>query len=229
MKNAAGTLIREITQDQQSMVRAAILHGLEAGRGPRSLALDLVGRVEGNSRKGGLIGLTSKQAGWVRGARRQLEDMDRGYFERTLRDRRFDRMVSKAIREGKPIPKSDIDRIVGRYSDRMLKARGDIIARTETLKALNAGRHESIQQLVETGQVPASAVTAEWRSTPSGRTRDSHAAMHGQKIKLGGLFQSPSGALLEFPGDTSHGAGPEEVCNCRCFVRINVDWASLAR
>lgn len=229
VREAAGALIREISQDQSAMIREAILRGLEAGRGPRSLALDLVGRVDGNSRKGGLIGLTRKQAGWVQGARKQLEDLDRGYFSRTLRDRRFDRMIAKAIRDGQPLAKGDVDRIVGRYSDRMLKARGDTIARTETLRALNAGRYEGIQQMVESGKVPASAVSLTWEATPSGRTRDTHAAMHGQTIKLGGLFQSPSGALLAHPGDTDHGAGPDEVVNCRCHVRARVDWSALVR
>lgn len=231
VKNAAGKLIREITEDQQKMVRGAILRGLETGRGPRSLALDLVGRIEGNSRKGGLIGLTSKQAEWVQGARRQLEDLDRGYFERTLRDRRFDATVRRAIREGKPLAEADMQSITARYADRMLKMRGETIARTETLSALNAGRMEGVRQLVESGQVPASAVTRRWRATiGSGRTRDSHASLHGQTVGLNEPFVSPlTGARMMHPGDTSLGAPASETVQCRCDAEIVIDWSSLAR
>jgi len=38
-------------------------------------------------------------------------------------------------------------------------------------------------------------------------------------------FQSPSGALMRFPGDASLGAGPAELVGCRCMVQYNFDFA----
>ena len=121
----------------------------KAGQEFAEAAREAEARARKGASKGGIIGLTERQAGYVVNARRQLEELDAGYFERKLRDRRFDRTVAKAIREGKPLAQSDIDRIVGRYSDRLLFYRGETIARTEGLTALNAGRHEGIQQLAE--------------------------------------------------------------------------------
>lgn len=38
-------------------------------------------------------------------------------------------------------------------------------------------------------------------------------------------FQSPTGAMLRYPGDTSLGAGAGEIINCRCDVEYNFDFA----
>jgi hypothetical protein len=43
--------------------------------------------------------------------------------------------------------------------------------------------------------------------------------LNGVTVPEDGLFTDPrSGAHLAFPGDSSNGAGPQDVCNCRCSV-----------
>lgn len=221
-----GGLIEGITKDQLASVRHVIADGLAAGRNPRDVALDIVGRLDKVTRKrrGGILGLNSIQARAVTSARAELEALDAAYFRRKRRDKRFDAAVMRAIRDGKPLARKDIDAITGRYADRLLALRGEVIARTETLNALRAGRHEGYEQLIESGSVQRSQIKVKWRATGDARTRDTHAAMHGQTVTFGQLFQSPSGAQLEYPGDTTHGAPGAETIQCRCYAEYRVDY-----
>ena len=188
------------------------------------MALELVGRIENGKRTGGIVGLTSGQAGYVLNARRQLEELDPDYFTRALRDKRFDRIVKKAIADGKPIAKADVDRITGRYADRLLNYRGEVIARTEMIAALHAGQYEGMRQLIDTGKVRADQVTKVWSATGDGRTRDTHLAMNGQTVRFDRPFVSPSGAQMRYPHDESLGAPADEIIQCRCTATYRVRW-----
>ena len=225
VREHAGGLITEIVADQRRMAQEVIAASIEAGTNPRTAALDLVGRVDRatGQRQGGFIGLTSQQASFVQNAREQLVNLDAGYFERKLRDKRYDRLVAQAIREGKPLGARDIEQISNRYKDRLLKFRGDTIARTESITALRAGRHEGFEQLVDSGQVGPDQITRVWDATGDSRTREDHAQMDGQEVVgFDQPFVAPDGSLMMFPGDTSLGAPAEQTIQCRCFERIRV-------
>jgi len=200
--------------------------GLEAGRNPRETALEITGRINKvtGRREGGILGLTSGQTDAVIRARAELQDLDANYFTRKRRDARFDGLVKKAIKSGKPLSRGDIDRITGRYKDRLLNYRGEVIARTETLASLNAGRVEGFAQLVDSGKVRADQVTKVWRSTGDGRTRDSHQAMNGQTVRLNAPFTTPEGFKMLHPHDNSLGAPASETIQCRCFMEFKVDY-----
>ncbi len=212
------------------MIRAEILRGVEAGQNPRETALSLAGRLNRATgrREGGLVGLTTQQAEYVASARAQLASGDpaamREYLGRGRRDKRYDRMVLKAINAQKPVAKADLDRIAARYSDNLLALRAETIARNESLAALHAGQAEAIQQLIDSGKVRADQITKEWSSTGDGRTRDSHLAMDGQAVKWGRPFTTPRGALLQYPSDVSLGAPPSETIQCRCFMQVRIDY-----
>lgn len=238
-------LVREIVADQRNLIRSALTAGMEAGRNPRQTALDIVGRVVGGRRVGGVVGLTEQQAGFVVNARRELSsihiprprifdpvsgrsrfdgpDHAASYFARTRRDRRFDGIVRRAIAAGQPVSEADIDRIVGRYSDRLLALRGEMIARTESITAFASGRDEAVVQAVEAGGAKPENVRKVWRATMDSRTRDAHAELNGQEVGLNEPFESPTGARLMHPGDSSMGAGPADVIGCRCLVEYVVD------
>jgi hypothetical protein len=225
VREHAGGLITEIVADQRRMAQQVIEAQIAAGTNPRTAALDIVGRVDRatGQRQGGFIGLTSQQAGFVQNARAQLENLDAGYFDRKLRDKRFDRLVARAIREEKPLSARDVEQISNRYKDRILKMRGDTIARTESITALRAGRHEGFEQLVDSGQVRADQITRVWDATGDSRTREDHAQMDGQEVVgFDAPFIAPDGSRMMFPGDTSLGATAEQTIQCRCFERIRV-------
>ena len=227
-RRRAAALITEIAEDTRKMIRETIAEAVEQSLPYRSVTRALIGRTEGNQLKGGMIGLHSRQAEAVRAARRDLEALDAAYFRRARRDKRFDRAVRKAMQEGRALSQAEIEKITGRYADRLLRLRGETIARTEGNRAMNAGRAEGIEQMIESGKVPASAVTKMWDATPDRFTRDSHAALNGVEIAWGQKFVSPvTGVTLNWPHDEN--APAEETINCRCSCRFRVDWASLAR
>ncbi|GGX63260.1 hypothetical protein GCM10007385_35490 [Tateyamaria omphalii] len=230
-RDRGARFISEVTEDQRTLVRETVQQGIADGAGADKIARRLIGTTQGNQRKGGVIGLHSKQASAVARARDELSDPAsmRGYLRRKRRDGRFDRTVLKAIREERALSSREIDKITGRYADRLLQTRGRRIARTEAHNAFSAGRNEAVMQMVDSGQVPPTAVKLVWQSTPSLRTRDTHRAMNGQEVPFGIAFQSPSGALMMYPGDGSLGAPAEELVNCRCGVRPEIDFVSLAR
>ncbi len=231
LQSNSSRLITGVVEDQRQLVRQHLVRGMAAGLNPRQAALELVGRVgETGRRSGGVVGLTAQQAQFVANVRQQLASGDPAqmaeYFGRKRRDKRLDGIVSRAIKAGQPVSPADVDKIAARYADRLLALRGEMIARTESLTAMAAGREEAFRQQIESGRLAPENVEGTWSATGDDRTRHSHQAMNGQVRRFGEPFQTPSGALMRFPGDTSLGAGPEETIGCRCMKKYRVNMAT---
>lgn len=230
LREHSSTLVTRIIDDQRVAIRTALSEGLSKGKNPRSTALDVIGRVNraSNRREGGVVGLTSAQERYVANAREQLAssnpDQLRGFLSRERRDKRFDRTILKAIREGKPLSAETQRRIAGRYADSLLQLRGEMIARTETLGVLARGRDDAIRQQIAEGKIEARDVTKTWRSAGDSRVRDTHAILNGQSAEFDQPFISSSGASLRFPHDPE--APPSETVLCRCFLAYKTDYVS---
>ncbi|MFC4729095.1 phage minor head protein [Coralloluteibacterium thermophilus] len=232
LRERSSQLVTRIVSEQRETIRITLAEGMAAGRNPRQTALDIVGRVgETGRRSGGVVGLTPQQAQFVANARGELADPERmaRYFSRERRDKRFDATVRKAMREGRPLSPAQIDKITGRYADRLLQLRGEAIARTETLTGMSAAREEAYRQAIEAGDLDPRNVIGTWGATGDSKTRDSHAAMDGQERPFGQPFVTPSGALMRYPGDTELGAGVEETIQCRCMKRYRINYAAEAQ
>jgi hypothetical protein len=231
-RERAAEFVQTDDESVRHAVREVITRGAKESTPPRVLARQIIGHpTPTGGRSGGLLGLTRQQVSYVENLRTYLSDpaqMDR-YFDLKRRDRRLDGIVKRAQAAGQPVDPDDIERIAMRYSDRLLQLRGETIGRTEALQALNAGKAEGIAQLIEQGQAPVEAVNKEWKATPSERTRDTHSAMNKQTVAFTDLFQSPKGAFLAYPGDSSHGAPASEIINCRCSAHYTVDWVYVAK
>jgi hypothetical protein len=224
-------LITEVVADQVAMARQAMTAGLEAGRNPRNVALDMIGRIDprtGN-RVGGFIGTTSKQAEWITNARAELESLDPNYFTRKLRDRRFDGAIERAMADGKPLTQQQIDRAITQMQARTQRYRGEVIARTESINALRSGQHQAIDQAVAAGNVDARDVERVWDATGDGSTREDHAMMDGQTQPQGVPFVAPDGSQLMYPGDTSLGASGSQVIQCRCRENVRINFGAQLR
>lgn len=224
LQAASSRMVVEITGSQREALRIALNAGYTAGRNPRSVALDIVGRI-GTDRKrtGGIVGLTEQASGWVANAREELTALDASYFTRKARDKRFDSIIRKAIKDGKPLPAAKIDAIVSRYAARLLKLRGDAIGRTEALTAIAAGREIAFAQAIARGELLPQDITRTWDATNDGRTRNSHMTMEGQRRGWAQPFTSGLGASLNYPGDSSLGAPAADTIQCRCMVKYKID------
>lgn len=86
-----------ILEDQRAMIRDVLAGGMTKGPNPRTVALDLVGKVDTRGiRSGGKIGLTQTQVQWVRQYQADLVSDPAAALPRVLRDRRLDSLVRRA-------------------------------------------------------------------------------------------------------------------------------------
>lgn len=226
-------LVTLVTDQHRQAIRTVLEGGAQMGDNPRRTALDIAGRIDKTTgrRRGGIIGLTNQQADWVTNARLELYSGDpkrmANYLNRERRDRRFDATVMKAIREERALTIAEIDRITARYSDNLLKLRAETIARTETLAAFSEARDQAWRQSVEEGKIAPDLITRTWSAAMDRRTREAHVQMNGQERAYGQPFDSPTGAQMMHPGDSSLGAGAEDIANCRCSEIIRADFVGM--
>jgi len=89
-------------------------------------------------------------------------------------------------------------------------ARAELIARTETARAENAGRLAAYE---------ATGVEyLEWVDYSDGRSGDRHhERLDGVRVRRGEPWTTPLGHRLRYPGDPS--APVEDTANCRCTMR----------
>lgn len=229
LREHSARLVSRITGEVRDVIRDQLAEAMQAGRPPQAAAIEIVGRVNRATgrREGGVLGLTDPQAQAVRRAREELASTDptalRSYLTRGRRDRRFDRTVERAIRDGTPIPTETRRRMIRAYESRLLELRGQVIGRTEAMTALQRGANEAWRQAIADGKVDVQAVTKVWHATRDLRTRDTHAILHGTSVGFNEPFVTARGAQMMHPMDTSLGAGAEEIINCRCWCEYRVD------
>jgi hypothetical protein len=227
--NRSSDLVTEMLDGQREVIQASLARGMILGNNPRTTALDLVGRINPmtKTRTGGVVGLTTQQQQWVYNAADELRNLDPNYFSRALRDKRFDSMIKKAIESGEPLSQANIDKAVTQMQNRALRYRGETIARNESLNALRAGQHASIEQAVELGEVESQDVLKFWDASGDSRTREDHVEMerkYADGIPIDEPFVFPDGTEAMFPGDSSLGASPEQVISCRCVSRTEISF-----
>jgi len=236
LREFSSDLVTRINAEQLEQIRNVIEAGMRAGINPRSIALDIVGRIDPltGKRTGGIIGLNGPQTKWLTNAREELQNMHLGdpgnYFARELRDKRFDATVKKALDTGKPLTSDEVTKLTTQYENNLLRYRGETIARDQTLTALNKSQDEAIKQIVDTGNYEERDISRVWDSTGNdGRTRETHLEMEGQTVAVNEPFVTPDGYRMMFPGDNSLGAPPAETINCRCVVKLKIDYIGAAK
>lgn len=124
--------------------------------------------------------------------------------------------IAVAVDRGESIPKiaERVDQVLSSTGARRWPNRATVIARTEALGALNAGRYAAHLQIAADSDTPMDRV---WLSTLDSRTRVTHRRADGQRKPIGTPF-TVGGAPLWYPGDP---LGPaQEVIQCRCSVLL---------
>lgn len=206
LRNKRSAMIREISEDTRRAIFGALGDASARGLNPRAQAREFRDT----------LGLTARQQQAVSNFRDALQRGSRVALSRQLRDRRFDRTIETAIREGRQLSAEQIDRMVDRYRDRMVAHRARVIARTEALRAVHEGSEEMYQQAFDEGDLIPENVQQVWLTARDARVRDTHSTMNGQVRPVGVPFTSGAGNQLRFPGDID--APGSETIQCRCAV-----------
>lgn len=178
-------LIRQINDTTKAAVREQLTGGMIAGSGPRDTARDVRQSIGLTDRQARAVEnfraeletfhLKRTAGGWNLGGKisrapggAQVFALDSegnvkdGILERRLRDFRHDRALIRAMESGKALTPEQIDKMVSAYARKYLKYRSEMIARTETLRATNAGAQESWRQAIERGVVAQELVRRLW-------------------------------------------------------------------
>jgi hypothetical protein len=225
-----GGLIQNITEETIGNVRNTIADGYALGRSRNRIATDLIGRLQDGKRIGGVIGISEQQRQWVGNMRAVLMSDPIKALDYTKRDMRFDTVIKKAAKDGKPLSLAQIDRITAQYSDKLLKSRGLTIARTEAAKAVEEGKYEAWKQALEKTGIPEQFVIRTWNHRGRGvKDRPSHVAMNGTSIRgLTFPFVLNDGTAMLTPHDTTYGAGANNIINCDCVADYSIDRKGIA-
>lgn len=124
--------------------------------------------------------------------------------------------VAQGVNLGEGIPKiaDRVDNVLSTTESERWPNRATVVARTESIGALNAGRFDAFRVVSEQTEDPMEKM---WLATTDFRTRDTHRAADGQRVPVGEPFEV-GGFELDFPGDPN---GPaQEVIQCRCTMLL---------
>ncbi len=202
MENWQIRMLRGFTAQTQEVVTQVIRDGVLAGRNPLDTARDIPRS----------IGLTARMERAAQNYEAALRSGDMGRASGyRMRDRRMNHTQA-------PQEEERIQRMVERYRERAQKLRAETIARTESIRALNAGNHLLWEQQVEAGKVSRDRLRRKWVYTADGKARHAHRtipSLNPQGVGQGEAFKSELGPIL-FPGDPE--APPANTVNCRCTV-----------
>lgn len=249
IRGEAATRITGYIDEQVETARRVIADGFSRGEGPQTIATDIAGRINPLSgrREGGIVGLSEPQAGYVDNMRARLlsgdpEEMMKvlGSFDKdgkwkegtgmTLRARRFDRSVKKAIKDvaaGKPNPltRDKIDEMTAKYADRLLARRAEDIARTETAQGVMMARAEATRQALDKAELDVTACTKTWMHSGGPKhARDWHLAMNRKTVEgIDAPFFLPDGSVMLHSHDPQ--GGVRNNVSCRCNTDFSINWA----
>jgi len=174
-------------------------------------------------REGGIMGLDGPRAQRSARVREILNDPDQiaDYFKTvkgkqvpryTSTDRRFDAQVRKAIAEGRALDKTTVERIAKAHDARLLKARGQTIAKNEAFTAQAQGRNEAYQQLMDGGKVES--ISKRWDHNSAKDPRHDHRVLDGVEVGLNEVFPLGGGLTIRYAHDPD--APADERLGCRC-------------
>lgn len=217
-------LVRLIQDDQAAAVRAVVQAGQSQGRSPGQIARDLLG-VAGAApgRQGGTVGQAHVDAVARLHAREELTSDEarrlRDYLRRQLRDPALDPIIRRALQEGRPLRPAEAEQVERSYADRLTAHRARVVSESAAHEQYERGRFDSYDRYTND---PNWLLEKEWRTVGDERVRHSHRPMNRQRQQFDAPFISGRGALLNFPGDRSLGAGFDEVAGCRCHANYRL-------
>lgn len=235
MATTAAEMVQQVEDDTRRAVRETILSGYEQGRGPRDIATDLAGRVEGGRRQGGVVGLDSGRAHRLAAVSRGMETAE-GVQDIVIvgRDGKLslrykvnaatEKAIFAAYRKGTAVPPAARLKHLDQFRNALLKSRGDTIARTETAQGVAAGRAEEWEQVLEKlGRSPDDVIKTWQRGSGGMDPRPFHQAANGMQVRgLNTPFVLGDGAMLNYPHDPNAPASQTINCTCASTYRLAI-------
>lgn len=198
-------LVQQISETTRETIVQSVTRNMVAGNNPIKTARDFRAA----------IGLTRSQEQAVQNYRTMLEELDPEALQRQLRDARSDRLIERAIEDNTPLPEEKVDSLVERYRQRAIKQRAEMIARTESLRAVNMGEYESILAASNMSKINKN-LRRFWVVTDDARLRKHHKqipTMNKEGVTIYQRFSTPLGPL-RYPLDPE--GVPANVIGCRC-------------
>lgn len=121
--------------------------------------------------------------------------------------------IATGVNSGDGVPelRKRVDTVLSTTESERWPNRATVIARTESIGALNAGRTDAFNLVAESD--PDTSYERIWLATDDSRTRETHRIADGQRVAVGQAF-AVGGFELRFPGDPL--GPPQEVIQCRC-------------
>ncbi|MCP8895347.1 head morphogenesis protein [Shinella daejeonensis] len=220
MRQHAASLVTAITTEARDGIRDVLTENLARGQSPYDAGRMIAGRVNRATgrREGGLIGLSRPQMETVARIQRAMRGGDAEYMRQYLtfanRDKRLDRTVLKAIREGRALAPEEAERVARLYSNIALRKRGEAIAIVEMNTALAKAKHDAFQQQIDAGKLEAGDVTKTWGRTISREPRQMHLEMVGVTVPFDRPFTLPDGIQCTGPHDPALPASHRVNCKC---------------
>lgn len=235
MRDHAARLVTNIVTEARDGIAAVLTENLARGQSPYDAGRLIAGRVNrvNGQREGGLVGLSRPQMETVARIERAMREGDTAYMRDYLgfanRDKRLDRTVLKAIREGRGLAPEEVERVTRLYANKAMKWRGDQLAIHETHMALARSKMDAFQQQIDDGKLDAQDVTKKWRRTVSREPRMDHMMMAGKTVGFNELFTLPDGTRCTGPHDPSLPAKHTIGCKCAMDISIRFGAAELRR
>lgn len=187
-----------LKENARQVLRETVSAGLKRGEHPNAISREL--------RQ--VIGLSEQQARFVRNMGDDLDALDERYFTRSLRDKRYDATVRKAIRDGKSLTGAQRETITGAYARKYTKYNAELNTRAATLDSYRLAQWEAYASAQDRGIYEPGELQKVWiHFDPQDHPREDHKAWHGTTV----AFNEP------FPdGQQQAGLG---YYNCRCSTQ----------
>jgi hypothetical protein len=228
-----GTRITNIVQEQIQTVRDTILAGYQRGEGPQTIATDIAGRVINGTRQGGVLGLDVPRAERLEKVRNGIktpegvrslviEGRDGTLKMRYKVNPASEKAILAAYRKGEAVPAKSQERIVTQYGNRLLKERGETVARVETAQSVMSARRQAWDQV----NVPPEAIGKRWvHGGGVKEQRPHHVAMSGTIVRGRDTpFIFSNGATLQMAHDPDGPASEVILCGCNTEFFVLPDW-----
>lgn len=206
-------MVQNLTAQQRTTIRNQLIAGIRKGEDAAKLA----------RRFRNILGLTNGQIAQVEKYQAALEAGKSDALSVRLRPVNFDAQVERAIDQNDVLSTSQIERMVGAYTNNLRASRAEVIAQTESLKMVNQARNAAFRQVVGKAGLQISAGRKRWLHTSSADPRETHLSIVGTELPMDEPFELPSGVRMMYPGDSSMGAGPDDLIHCKCGIEYTME------